>query len=352
MSDPVDPGRKTAILGVSWTLTTLCTLCVCVRLHLRSRPPIQLGWDDYTIAFATVLQLFHQAVVTIACYYGAGMHDEDLTPDQHVNIIKWFWITTTPALVISVVARVSSAILLKRIFNSVKWFKIFLLFFTVLQAIVGALAIVAVYTQVQPLESLWNPKVHPVKVGNRKFELVTTTFAQSLFAFTDLAYVFIPVSIIWKLNMPLRRKIGLGVILSLTLVSFVGSVMKAVTAAFAKTQFESSLVILWSNLEQTINIIMNCVPALRAVVLKVEFVRSVSASVVRLLTRRGSDSSLSSGHSDNNKKGYHDLERNGTARRRRAGDTELLTGTVTDQKDIQDVRDIELDAYNGHVAER
>lgn len=122
--------------------------------------------------------MFHQVVVTIACYYGAGMHDEDLTLYQHVNIIKWFWITTTPALVISVVARVSSAILLNRIFNSVNWFRKFLLFFTVLQAIAGALAIVAVYTQAQPLESLWNPEVRPVRAGNKKFEMVTTTFAQ------------------------------------------------------------------------------------------------------------------------------------------------------------------------------
>ncbi|KAI1319566.1 hypothetical protein F5Y16DRAFT_390803 [Xylariaceae sp. FL0255] len=345
---PGEPGRKTVILGVSWTLTPLAIFCVIARIWIRSQPPTKLGWDDYTIILAAVIQVFHQAAITIACHYGAGMHDADLTLDQTIHILMWFWISTTPSLVVSVVTRLSSAILLTRIFKSVDWFRWFLLVFSILQCIGGALAIISVYEQASPIQSLWDPLIPATRTGDHEFEVVATDFAQSLFAFTDLTYVFIPVSIIWRLNMPLRRKIGLIIILSLSLVSFVGSVMKAVTAAFANNLFESSLVILWSNLEQTINIMVSCVPALRTIILsEIPIVRTVGASLIRLVTRMSSESSMGSRDTRQSNRGYRDLEGKTGQRRKPAQEPGLSTFDMItqDQVDAHDSPDIELTAY-------
>lgn len=99
--------------------------------------------------------------------------------------------------------------------------------------------------------------------------------------------------------MPLRRKIGLGFVMSLSFISFVGSVMKPVTTAVAKTQYSSSLVILWSALEQTLVIIISCVPAMRLVVLtEIPLFRYISNSAAHLVSsvksRKTSNASLSS----------------------------------------------------------
>lgn len=131
----------------------------------------------------------------------------------------------------------------------------------------------------------------------------------ALFAFADLSYVILPVSIIWRLNMSLRTKIGLGIILSLSFISFVGSVMKAVTSSIAKTQYSSSLVILWSALEQTLVIIISCVPAIRHIVLaELPLLKSVSASIIRIISldRSRKSSAVSLPHSARSQ--YQDLE--------------------------------------------
>ena len=100
--------------------------------------------------------------VTEALRWGGGKHDEDLTQEQLVNILKCFWMSTTPAILVSIVARISAAILLIRIFGTKTWFKWFLIVFTVLQTIAGVSAIVTTWTQAQPLESLWNPTITPI----------------------------------------------------------------------------------------------------------------------------------------------------------------------------------------------
>ncbi|KAI1470987.1 uncharacterized protein F4812DRAFT_455098 [Daldinia caldariorum] len=294
-----DPGRGPTIAGVSWTLTSLCFICVVARLIVRHRRPSKLGMDDFLISVAVVLQVLFMGFVTEALRWGGGMKDEDLTEEQHRYIIKWFWISTTPAILVSIVARISAAMLLIRIFGSREWFKWFLIIFTALQTIAGAMTIITTWTQIQPVEALWNPAVAPTVVRDGTLNDIVINISQSLFAFSDLSYVFFPIFIIWKLNMPSRRKIGLAILMSLSLISFVGSVMKPVTTAVAKTQYSSSLVILWSAIEQTLIIIISCVPALRSVVLgEIPVVRTISNSVVRLLTfersRKGSTSSSGS----------------------------------------------------------
>ncbi|KAI0530103.1 hypothetical protein GGR58DRAFT_494588 [Xylaria digitata] len=293
-----DPGLGPTISGVSWTFTALAVVSVVIRIVVRYRGPSKLGIDDLTIVLATALQLIFMGFVTEALRWGAGKHDEGISSEQSSHIIKWFWLSTTPALLVAIIARISAAILLIRIFGSKRWFKWFIIIFTVLQTVAGIVTIVTTWTQVQPVEALWDPSVTPTVVRDGSLNDAFVNISGSLFAFTDLSYVFLPSFIIWRLNMPLRRKIGLGIVMSLSFISFVGSVMKPVTTAVAKTQYSSSLVILWSALEQTLVIIITCVPAIRSVVLnEVPLFRYISNSAAHLISgvksRKSSNASLS-----------------------------------------------------------
>lgn len=106
------------------------------------------------------------------------MHDEDLTLNQLVNIIKWFWISTTPALVVSVISRISAAILLIRIFGKKAWFKWYLIVFTALQTIGGIIAIVFIWVQQTPIESVWDPTIEPTYKRAADFDNISAYVAQ------------------------------------------------------------------------------------------------------------------------------------------------------------------------------
>ncbi|KAJ8123866.1 hypothetical protein ONZ43_g281 [Nemania bipapillata] len=344
--NPGDPGRGPAIIGVTWTLTTLASAFVAARMYIRSRPPSRVGWDDWTIVLALIIQLLHQALVTIAYHYGAGMHDEDLSPPQLIQVFMWFWISTTPAIIVSVVARISAALLLLRIFRSVTWFKWFIIIFTTLQTILGAVSIIAIYTQAEPIQALWDPTVKPTKVRDSRFKDIIVDVAQSFFAFSDLSYVFLPVFIIWRLNMPLRRKIGLAIVLSLSFISFVGSVMKPVTASLAKDQYQSSLVIIWSNLEQTLVIMISCVPALRALaILELPIIRSIGSSIASIIVPSSRKTSLSNSSSQGRNK-WEEIGTPAETTRRRRGDGSLGgNATIIGKGESQNNNSVELGPF-------
>lgn len=94
---------------------------------------------------------------TVSYHYGMGKHDQDLEqPTQFVNVLKWMWLASGPGMVISIIARISIAILLVRLFGVHTWFKWFTIGLTALQTIVCVMIIPFTYCQVQPVEGLWN----------------------------------------------------------------------------------------------------------------------------------------------------------------------------------------------------
>lgn len=108
------------------------------------------------------------SLVSVALRWGAGSHDEDLTAEQYSHVIKWFWLSTTPAILVSIVSRLSATVLLIRIFGTKRWFKVFLIIFTSLQTIAGVVTIITSWTQVRPVEALWDPAVSPDVTEDRK----------------------------------------------------------------------------------------------------------------------------------------------------------------------------------------
>lgn len=133
--------------------------------------------------------------------------------------------------------------------------------------------------------------------------------------FSDLTYVLFPVIFVWKLKMAVRRKIGLIIMLGMSLITMSLSILKT-TAAAGSSQFSSHIIydgalgVLWSVLEQTFVIIMGCVPTLRGVTkLDLPGVNSISLSMASLIGRnRSKQSSINNGYTSSTSKGYKDLE--------------------------------------------
>ena len=98
--------------------------------------------------------------------------------------------------------------------------------------------------------------------------------------------------------MPLRQKAGLCILLAMSLFTMGCSIAKAVVAeSGTKTkkdkQYKSSLSLMWSVTEQTFVIMMGCAPPLSSITkLNLPFVQSISSSIKRLVSSRGSESRL------------------------------------------------------------
>lgn len=268
--------------------------------------------------------------ITRAYSWGLGKHDKDLTFEQLVNAIKWGWLWMIPGTFVSVLARLSSAIFLIRLFGVRPWFKWYLIIFTILQCTGGIVVLLVSFLGVQPVEALWNPTIDASRM-NPKVALYTAITAQcklaqileystcvttswlmfitAIFTFADLTYVLFPTIIIWHLHMTFLRRLGLIVLMCTSLITMAASILKATglqtTAAQLKEpEYASSLAALWSGLEQTLVIIMASVPALTAATkIKIPFFSRLASSFSRSFSRYSTKKSETTSNGD-----YHDLD--------------------------------------------
>ncbi|KAL2756631.1 hypothetical protein ACRALDRAFT_1075523 [Sodiomyces alcalophilus JCM 7366] len=324
--DPIDPdapGRGPLIMGVTWTMTILCVLIVSARLYVRATVARKVSSDDWFMLAAVGMQIVFQGCLTEAYRWGLGKRDADLAVfPQLIEILKWNWISTTPAILVSILARISANILLTRLFGTKPWLWWFLWVFTGLQVVVSSVLVVFVWVQVDPVEGLWDPFLPANRRWDPRIQQYTSYLAQSLFTFSDVTYVLFPIMVIWKLNMPLRRKIGLGLLMALSLVTAGASIMKTITTPRSDTgntedaQYNASLAVLWSGIEQSLVIIMGSIPPLRAKfrAIMIEHFGWFGTTVVEIVsgnqtTRNRTSKRFSGGSQQSLRRGVHSMYR-------------------------------------------
>jgi hypothetical protein len=264
--NPDNPGRGIWFMGLTWTLTILSLLTVGIRFWIRLAITLMIYIEDWIMLVACLLNLSAQALVTVSYHYGLGKHDEDLAFDQAVNTGKWIWMSYTPAILSSAMARISIMILLVRIFGPKRILKLLVIITTTLSVAAVVAQIVTVWNQMKPVEGLWNPLAGATLQFSPDVAMVEGNIIGALFAFGDLVYVLAPVLVVWKLNMPFHQKLGLCILLSLSILTMGISIAKSVNAtSSAGSLYGNTIGLFFANVEQNFVIILGCAPPLSSV---------------------------------------------------------------------------------------
>ncbi|KAK8042321.1 hypothetical protein PG994_012804 [Apiospora phragmitis] len=315
--NPNDPGIGHLMIGVMWTFTSLAVIAIALRLYVRLFIVRKLGPDDWFMIVAGAFQLAYQACMTKAYEWGLGKESWNLSDLQIMYILKWNLIGSIPGIVVAIAARISIATLLIRLFGSRKWFKWYLICFTTLQSVTAAATETFYCLQTSPIEGFWDNRVHARRLDPMIAKVLWMT-GQTFFTVADLSYVILPVSFIWKLQMPLHRKIPLMGLICMSVFTAAASIMRTILVQEAVGQAEAMLgvarMFLWANLETTFTIIMGCLPILpklfqqerlNFIIIK-GYVQTIFTKTVRTFqqgTRRGSQQSQ-----DTKQSGGHDID--------------------------------------------
>ncbi|KAI0143701.1 hypothetical protein GGR57DRAFT_507849 [Xylariaceae sp. FL1272] len=264
-------GRGPLIIGIIWALSVVCIVLVSTRIYVRLRILRATGSDDWLMLLAVSFQIASSAILTEAYAWDLGEHDADLTFDpQIVNIFKWGWIW------LDLCHSRDVALFLVRLFGVKQWLKWFLIICTAIQTIISVAFLIITFTSTTPVEALWDPRTL-ISQRDPNMRLNAAIAAQSFLTFADFTYVLLPVIVIWRLNMPLRQKIGLVALVALSLVTVAASILKTIlaniipkittqeSATIPDVQYVSSLSISAGNVEQCLVIILGCTAPLRPV---------------------------------------------------------------------------------------
>jgi hypothetical protein len=304
--DRDDLGNGPLIMSVTWIFIIIAMGFVAARLLARRANGVRWTWDDYFMLAAVTLQLALQALLARSYTEGLGKHDHSLYLDELITILKHNWVSVPPGILVGLLSRASIAGVLSRVFAPYKWFTIYLYSFTALMWVTGIALMPITFLQIKPVEALWDITIVPTSAWSINVWLYTTYFFSALSAFSDLTYALFPVIFIWKLNMPVRQRVGLIIVMCGSIISMIMAIMKArsfgevakVPEGAVDVQFRASTQLIYGFTEQALVIIMGCIPSLRAV-FKLDFSQlSIVRKYYSYRSKQSASEYSSSGYAD------------------------------------------------------
>ncbi|KUL81321.1 hypothetical protein ZTR_10126 [Talaromyces verruculosus] len=239
--------RGTVILVAMWTTTSIATIFVAARLYTRAKIVRSLGLDDYLISLSILLGLLFVSLTTAAVGAGDGRHADSLTPHAFEQAALLNTAGFAPGILSFVIPKLGVVALLCRIFNPTQRWKIFLWSFVGGGGLLICGCIVIIYAQCNPTKALWTG------VGNcwnPSILVDYSIFAGALSAVIDIFLAIYPAVILWRLQLPLRRKVLLLTAFALGACAAVVAVVKCThipgLADVSDSTYSTSELVIWT----------------------------------------------------------------------------------------------------------
>jgi hypothetical protein len=254
-----------SLLAASVTIMSIATVLVALRLWIRSHMKV-LGLDDHLITGSWVCLMALCIVVIMSSQVGFGKHRDDV-PDSDYE--AWLRFTTACSATYSIgvpLAKMSFAVLYIRIQPNrmLQTLNKVLIVFLACQGIEETLIVIL---KCKPIIASYR-----LDVVGKCLDLRVLWWSTFIFNLVTDLFLFVqPIPAMWKLQLPLAKRIGLICMLSLGLLVCVTSVIRIVyvTRIGPDDTYEFAEPMIWSEVELAALIVCSCIPSLRQVVQKI-----------------------------------------------------------------------------------
>ncbi|KAJ6114835.1 hypothetical protein N7486_000613 [Penicillium sp. IBT 16267x] len=256
------------IIGADMALLALATIAVIVRFISRFLSKANFWWDDWVVALALIFAYGNGIMSVIAVKNGIGKHVwapgvNIATVTKLLWLYEFFYGSVVPAVKMSIV------LLYYRIFP-VTWFRRVLYGISFLVLGWGIAIIVTAGFQCQPYDYFWKQYTDPTAEGSCIDVYAFFLSNGSLSVFTDFVILICPISMVWRLQMPMRRKLTVLGIFLLAGFACVAGVIRIyfLTQMYANDDltWNQTNSFIWSSVEPCIGIICACLPTIRPLI--------------------------------------------------------------------------------------
>ncbi|KAK3381238.1 hypothetical protein B0H63DRAFT_198040 [Podospora didyma] len=255
------------ILGATIAITSLALITYSARMWVRLVMVRNIGWDDSIMTFAMALVLAGEGVVIASVHYGAGRHLGDIDPPTNIPIaIKINFVSQPIYLIAICVVKLAVGATLLRI-ASTKFYKTLILSIMGFMTFYTIGCFFTVVLQCTDLRALWDQSV-PANCWDQKTLQGLSYTNVALNILTDLLFaVFIPIPMLWNLNVNRRTRISLLGALSLGCFACAAAFIKISSLVnYGKTGdwlWDSRDITIWTVVECNTGIVAGSLPALR-----------------------------------------------------------------------------------------
>lgn len=265
-----DRNRGTTVEIVTWVFTSIALFTVSLRLLTRFRLTYNPAWDDFWIVLGMLFNLAYQILIVVAVHAGNGRHTYYLGPEQTSDAIKWNTIAFIPGIMSFSIPKLGVAVLLVRLLNPSKFQKYFIYCLSAGVVLGSTISVILLWRQCDPPRIAWDPNVKG-KCWKPSITINFFTFVSAFSAATDAYLAAYPCAVLYKLNISLKKKIGLNAVLSLGLIATVIAIYKCtrLQGVYDRSDYTYSTVdiLIWTSIESSFIIIAANLPTLRPVFL-------------------------------------------------------------------------------------
>ncbi|KAI1839595.1 hypothetical protein JX266_014196 [Neoarthrinium moseri] len=226
-NDHSDVDIGTPALGIVWTFVVLTGVIVGLRVWTQIRVTRLFGLSDHLVITSSLILFCFASLLSIQHHYGWGHHVVYVSEDNLKQFLKFSFIGQTFGIMGSTFGRLSFIVLVMQLFGLSRKLRLLLWVLFGLQALTNIFTAVLIYTQCTNVIALWDSSVTqdcwPQSVQ------INIAYAHTTFnGVTDLFLTIFPTVKIWNLQMALRLKVGLMLLLGTSLLAFVAVVMKII----------------------------------------------------------------------------------------------------------------------------
>ncbi|KAK8094683.1 hypothetical protein PG997_001368 [Apiospora hydei] len=265
------------VLIACWTVTAVSTLFVAGRLYVRGVLQRKLRSDDYFILLSLLCGYISTTFSTVATSYGNGKHFDLLNLEQKEGAILWTTAAFCPGILSFGLPKLAVIALLTRILNPSRahWWYLWtmgLVCFASLLATVGVLL-----GQCTPARSLWTFSITEKTCFDKKILVGYCIYAGSISAFVDLYLAIYPSLVLFKLQMPIKKKLALCAALGIGSVSGIVAIYKSTripSLGSPDFSYDTSDLVIWTVIEGSTIIIASSIPVMQPLA-EIVFGRSI-----------------------------------------------------------------------------
>ncbi|KAF1834932.1 hypothetical protein BDW02DRAFT_317965 [Decorospora gaudefroyi] len=261
------------LLAQTVPVFTVAALVVFLRCYIRARVVKSFGKDDWTMVAAIVCATICCTCYSIQVSLGVGKYAAvaKANPEGYRNLLKARQIHMIAVVAGISLVKISVSFFLLRLATkkAYVWFLYgligFLALFTL--ACMGTLIF-----QCIPVAAAWDLRLRPPPMGTGDARCFSNlTFVQlGLFngvvnIVTDLLLALIPAPLIWKLQMPIRTRMSLVVVLSLGVFAAVAGIIRQMSTNKLKgpEPWQYDTYTIWNFTELYVGIIAASLPAIK-----------------------------------------------------------------------------------------
>ncbi|KAL4884945.1 hypothetical protein BJY04DRAFT_181010 [Aspergillus karnatakaensis] len=253
------------VRGITATVGLGALIVCCLRLVTRKFISHSFGLDDYLVIVALILVLLFAILSIVVTFYGVGYHMATIPEDTLDTMQYIVYISLCTYLFPALAVKTSLTVFIMRIFPTKTITRIGkgMIIFMVLMTISGEFPLIF---QCKPVRAAYDKSDPNFSCYSADVLMQIQLYQAILMFLIDVVIIGLPMPTIWKLQMPIRRRLTIIALFALGLIACAAGLARIPLLGYQKDAVDFSsagaLPLILMNTEYCLGLITGSLPSL------------------------------------------------------------------------------------------